>query len=118
MRSGVRGKATSVVEVTNVSGHGFWLFLDDRECFVSFAEFPWFRDVSIAALCHVVQPRPGHLYWPDLDVDLATESIDHPERFPLVSKVWPTANARANKRMQPTRAKDPAPPGPRRRARG
>ena len=27
------------------------------------------------------------LYWPDLDVDLAVESIEHPERFPLVSKV-------------------------------
>jgi len=117
MRSGGRGKATSVVEVTNVSGHGFWLFLDDRECFVSFAEFPWFRDASIAALCNVIRPRPGHLYWPDIDVDLATESIDHPERFPLVSKVRSPASARANKRMQPARAKGPA-PNPRRRARG
>src|SRR5215475_2321541 len=41
------------------------------------------------------QPFPGtrcagdsthHLYWPDLDVDLAVESIEHSERFPLVSK--------------------------------
>jgi hypothetical protein len=29
---------------------------------------------------------PGHLYWPDLDVDLAVESIFHPDRFPLVSR--------------------------------
>jgi hypothetical protein len=29
----------------------------------------------------------GHLCWPDLDVDLATESIDHPDRFPLISQV-------------------------------
>jgi hypothetical protein len=28
-----------------------------------------------------------HLYWPDLDVDLAVESIRNPERFPLVSRV-------------------------------
>ncbi len=59
----MRGKGTSVVEVTNVSGHGFWLFLDGRERFVSFAEFPWFRDASIAALCNVEPPRPGHFYW-------------------------------------------------------
>ena len=117
MKSGVRRKAISVVEVTNVSGHGFWLFLGDRERFVSFAEFPWFRDASIAALCNVERPRPGHLYWPDLDVDLATESIDHPEQFPLISQVRPNKSARANKRMQPARAKVPA-PSPRRGARG
>lgn len=98
MRSAVRGKPTSPVEVTNVSGHGFWLFLDAREHFVPFDAFPWFRDASIAALCNVERPRRDHLYWPDLDVDLATESIDHPERFPLVSRVRP------NKRMQPARA--------------
>lgn len=105
MRSGARGRATSSVEVTNVSGHGFWLFLDDRERFVSFEEFPWFRDASIAALCNVERPRPGHLYWPDLDVDLATESIDHPERFPLVSRMPSGTRMRADKRRQPGSAK-------------
>jgi hypothetical protein len=28
-----------------------------------------------------------HLFWPDLDVDLAVDSIHHPERYPLVSRV-------------------------------
>ncbi len=27
----------------------------------------------------------SHLYWPGLDVDLAIESIEFPDRFPLVS---------------------------------
>jgi hypothetical protein len=27
-----------------------------------------------------------HLYWPSLDVDVAVESIRHPEKFPLISK--------------------------------
>ena len=111
MRSGARGKAISPVEVTNVSRHGFWLFLDDRERFVDFSKFPWFRDASIASLCNVERPQPHHLYWPDLDVDLATESIDYPERFPLVSRV------RSDKRMQPARASTRA-AGARRRARG
>ena len=111
MRSGARGRGTSAVEVTNVSRHGFLLFLDDRERFVEFSKFPWFRDASIAALCDVERPQSHHLYWPDLDVDLAIESIDHPERFPLVSRV------RANKRMQPARASTRA-SGARRKARG
>jgi len=37
-------------------------------------------------LANVEEPSPGHFYWPDLDVDLGIESIEHPERFPLVSK--------------------------------
>ena len=87
MRSGRRGKRTSAVEVTNVSTHGFWLLLQGRERFLSFQDFPWFRKAAIGELLSVEVPREGHLYWPELDVDLAVDSIDHPERFPLVSKV-------------------------------
>jgi hypothetical protein len=72
------------VEVTNVSPHGFWLLIDEKECFISFKIFPWFREASIAQLTNVKRPSPRHLYWPDLDVDLAVESIEHPERYPLV----------------------------------
>jgi len=75
------------VEVTNVSTHGFWLLLDDMEKFVAFDNFPWFREASIAQLTDLEWPSPQHLYWPSLDIDLAVESINHPERFPLVSKV-------------------------------
>ena len=86
MKSGQRGRRTSAVEVTNVSRHGFWLLLGDRGLFLAFEKFPWLRDASIAQLARVQQPTSHHLYWPDLDVDLAVESIEHPERFPLVSK--------------------------------
>jgi hypothetical protein len=86
MSSEARGKSTSEVEVTNVSGAGFWLLMDERELFVPFEQFPWFKDASIAEILHVEQPNPGHLYWPELDVDLDVESIEHPERFPLVSR--------------------------------
>ena len=87
MRSARRGRRTSGVEVTNVSRHGFWVLLDGHELFVSFSEFPWFRDAAIGQLVEVSLPHPGHLYWPQLDVDLAVESIEHPERYPLVSHV-------------------------------
>ena len=99
MRSAQRGKRTSVVEVTNVSLHGLWLLLGERELFLPFDKFPWFRDAPIAKLVRVELPSPDHLYWPGLDVDLAVESIEHPERFPLVSK------ARTNSRLQRTSAR-------------
>ena len=82
-----RGKSTLTVEVTNVSTHGFWLLLAGMEKFVAFDNFPWFRDASIAQLTDVDWPSAQHLYWPSLDIDLAVESIDHPEQFPLLSKV-------------------------------
>lgn len=111
----MRGKPILDVEVANVSGHGFWLLIDDRERFLSFTDFPWFRDASIATLCNVQRPHPGHLYWPDLDVDLATESIDHPERFPLVSRVAASGEVRPKKQLRSAREKRPR-PGTRRRA--
>jgi hypothetical protein len=74
------------VEVTNVSKHGFWLLLGDEELFVPFLEFPWFKDAPIMKLLNVEHPHEHHLYWPDLDVDLAVESIRHPERYPLVAR--------------------------------
>ncbi len=40
MKSATRGKSTSGTEVTNISGHGFWLLMADEELFVSFKKFP------------------------------------------------------------------------------
>lgn len=75
------------VEVTNISEHGFWLFIADVEKFVPFDVFPWFEDASIRELQQVELQGPDHLYWPLLDIDLSVESIDDPTRFPLMSKV-------------------------------
>lgn len=83
MRSETPGTATSDVEVTNISQHGFWVLLDRRELFLPFEEFPWFREAPVGAILRVERPHPHHLHWPDLDVDLAVESIEHPERYPL-----------------------------------
>lgn len=84
-RSEQRGQLTSEVEVTNISRHGFWLYLAGRELFVPFTEFPWFADASIAKITNVEWPSPDHLYWPELDVDVSVRSIEHPEEFPLRS---------------------------------
>lgn len=86
MASASLGSNTSAVEVTNVSPHGFWLLLDGEEVFASFELFPWFKDAPVGKLFRVEMPAPHHLYWPDLDVDLAVESLFHPERYPLVSR--------------------------------
>ena len=87
MNSEQLGKIASEVEVTNISTHGIWLLVGERELFLSYEDFPWFKEVPIGNILQVEQPTPGHFYWPDLDVDLSIESIEHPERFPLKAKV-------------------------------
>jgi hypothetical protein len=73
-------------EVSHISQHGVWLLLGNREMFLSYDNFPWFKDAPVSAVLNVELPHPHHLYWPDLDIDLAVESIEHPERFPIVSQ--------------------------------
>jgi hypothetical protein len=83
MKSKTHGASTSDVEVTNISKHGFWLWLAGRELFLPFSEFPWFANASVVQLTHVEWPSSDHLYWPELDVDLSVGSIERPGDFPL-----------------------------------
>lgn len=76
-----------IANVANVSSYGFRVLLEAEELVLPFAEFPRFRDAAIGRILHVELPSPGHLYWPEVDVDLAVESIRHLDRFPLISRV-------------------------------
>jgi len=52
---------------------------------MSYDDFPWFKDKPVKSLIYVEELSPGHFFWPELDVDLTEEIIEHPERFPLKS---------------------------------
>lgn len=80
------GTNTSEAEVTNISRHGLWVLLGERELFLPFDEFPWFRDAPVSAILALEVHGPGHLHWPDLDVDLSVHSIEHPEQYPLKAR--------------------------------
>jgi hypothetical protein len=71
MKSAGRRSSTLSVEVTNISKNGLWLLVGDAERFLPFEEFPWFCDATVGELLNVELPHPHHLYWSDLDVDLA-----------------------------------------------
>jgi Protein of unknown function (DUF2442) len=85
MKSETLGRDTSEVEVTQISKHGIWLLIEDKEHFLSFDNFPWFKDAAVSAIHNVELLNEHHLYWLDLDVDVAVESIEHPELFPLIA---------------------------------
>jgi hypothetical protein len=86
MNSLAPGKNTSVIEVTNISAHGIWVLVRDKELFMSYGDFPWFKDQTVRTITNVEEQSLGHFYWPDLDVDLTVEIIENPSRFPLKAK--------------------------------
>jgi hypothetical protein len=86
MTSSALGTDTSVIEVTNISQHGFWLLIDGTEYFLAFADFPWFREATITAILQVERLHGEHLHWPLLDVDLELDTIRQPEKYPLIAR--------------------------------
>jgi hypothetical protein len=86
MKSSVLGGSTSVIEVSHISSNGLWLLARDKELFLPYDDFPWFKDQTVAKILDVEEPTLGHFYWPQLDVDLTLEIIENPQRFPLKSK--------------------------------
>ena len=84
MRSSLLGASTSGAEVTNVSRHGLWLLVGDKEYFLPYKDFPWFEDARLRDILEVELLHGSHLHWPALDVDLCLESLENPEAFPLV----------------------------------
>ena len=87
MKSSALGKSiskgTSRAEVQDVSRFGLWLYVKGREYFLPYEKYPWFKDAKVSAIYNLQFRHGYHLRWPDLDVDLELESLEHPEKFPL-----------------------------------
>ena len=86
MSSLAPGKDTSVIEVTNISAHGIWILVRDKELFMSYEDFPWFKDQTVKTITNVQEQSRDHFYWPDLDIDLTMDIIKNPSLFPLKGK--------------------------------
>lgn len=84
MSSAALGK--NILEVSDISQHGVWLYWNAREYFLPYEHFPWFKEAKVKEILNVTQEAPEHLHWPDLDVDLSLSSIQEPEKYPLVAR--------------------------------
>lgn len=83
MKSKMLGESTSKVEVTNVSAFGIWIIVDETEYFMSYSEFPWFKDAKISDILNVQLINDIHLYWKELDIDIEIASLKNLEKYPL-----------------------------------
>ncbi len=93
MSSLVNGINTSLAEVQGISAHGLWLRVQDKEYFLSYEDYPWFADARVQDVFHVKLLHGHHLYWPELDVDVDVDTLEHPEAYPLRSNVLSTTAA-------------------------
>lgn len=95
MKSEKRGKDILVC-VENITPFGIWLFVKEKEYFLSYRDHPFFKDQPLQAIQKVQLLHGYHLYWPELDIDLEIDVLEHPEQYPLTSM---PAGSRAGKRV-------------------
>jgi hypothetical protein len=84
MKSRNAGKGTSI-SVENITPFGIWIFVKEKEYFLSFDDFPYFWDQTLSSIQNVQLLHGYHLYWPDLDIDLEIDNLENPEKYPLKS---------------------------------
>jgi hypothetical protein len=82
MKLSKRGKTISV-SVENITPFGIWLFVKGKEYFLSYKDYPYFRQQVLSAIQDVQLLHGYHLCWPQLDVDLEIDNLENPEKYPL-----------------------------------
>lgn len=79
------GTSISQIEVTNVDSQRIWLFVEEKEYFLSYENYPWFKESKLSDILNVELYSGGHIYWPALDIDLSINILENPKRYPLFS---------------------------------
>jgi len=88
MKSLKRGK-NILVSVENITPFGLWLYVNKKEYFLDYDNFPYFKEQTLRSIQNVQLIHGYHLYWPDLDVDLEIDNLENPEKYPLIMKKMP-----------------------------
>jgi hypothetical protein len=84
MKSSTRGADTSQIEISNIDQFGLWVLVQDKEYFLPYDDFPWFRNATVDQILQVELLHRNHIHWPALDVDLCVDSLAEPGKFPLI----------------------------------
>ncbi|MBI4352977.1 MAG: DUF2442 domain-containing protein [Candidatus Omnitrophica bacterium] len=83
MKSQKRGAAILKPEVSHISPHGIWLYVNGREYFLSYEDFPWFKEGRLSEIQNVEFHHSHLLRWEDLDIDLDLDCLENPGKYPL-----------------------------------
>ena len=78
--------SSTSVSVLMINAQGIMLSVLGNDYFLSYNRIPWMQDAPILSVVNVQMSGSRAIEWPDLDVDLEIESLNHPERYPLIMK--------------------------------
>lgn len=84
--SGTITSAKDNVEVTFISKNGLILLVGDKEYYLSYGKFPWFKTASVSDVFDVQMKGRNRIRWEALDVDLNLSIITNPDAYPLIAK--------------------------------
>lgn len=77
-------KKTLAVDI-NITQFGMWLCLSDKEFFLSYEDYPFFRTAKVDDIYQVEVHHETRLYGPTLDIDLSVDILKNPHHFPLLA---------------------------------
>ena len=77
---------TSSVRVLSVMPTGIFISVIGKDYFISFDRLPWFQDAKLSDILKVSMFGRMGIKWDNLGVELEIESLEHPEKYPLVIK--------------------------------
>jgi hypothetical protein len=70
-----------LVSIENIMPFGIWIFVKEKEYFLTYKEYPYFRDQTLKSIQNVQLLHGYHLYWPELGVDLEIDNLENPEKY-------------------------------------
>jgi hypothetical protein len=59
------------------------MLIEDKEYFISFSDYPAFKDTTINQILNFNYIPPKQLSWESLDIDIEIEALEYPQQFPL-----------------------------------
>jgi hypothetical protein len=92
-----------LVSVENITPFGIWIFVKEKEYFLSYKDYPYFKNQSLSSIQNVQLLHGYHLFWPELDVDLEIDNLENPQKYSLKSKIIkePPTNHPTGRRIAP-----------------
>lgn len=70
--------------ITNIEKFGFWMILFDKEYFISFNDYPKFKNATIEQIFDFELLSPKQICWKKLDIDIEVDALENPARFTLL----------------------------------
>ena len=85
-RNSTNGGTNTSVKVHAIVSNGILIEVKGNTYFLPYQSNPWFEHATVSDIFNVEMFGNEGIRWNALDVDLAIDSLIHPEKYPLIAK--------------------------------